>query len=401
MRRALMAVVALLLSSFLLVESSRAAYTTTILTGYNTRYIELAVQRDSTRATVILVCDIGATECTINNAENSTKVKRYDCYGGNSLPCGHTQFESLIYNFASLYSSWRANSPADYGPLPAGTYNVKIYEELNNDQDDFVLLETIQIRFPEYSFTFNSAPTIKGDPVVGSTLSLSDTSWSPTPDVVEYLWMRCNKQIPLYPDLLQIMDTPYTMGLNGTRNMDCYYLNQDGSIKEPTIDPGITSVQPRRVNGGGFTSYQLTEKDLGQYITVRVITESASGLRDYSIASTAIIEKKTTPMNQTTPEATFVKTKKIKELTVGAQVAATSGTWKWANTVTYQWFACTKRQGSTTSVNTKQCKAIKNATKANYKVKKSDKGRFLVAQVTAVNEVGSSVIYATSLKKIK
>jgi len=52
-------------------------------------------------------------------------------------------------------------------------------------------------------------------------------------------------------------------------------------------------------------------------------------------------------------------------------------------------------------VNTKQCKAIKNATKANYKVKKSDKGRFLVAQVTAVNEVGSSVIYATSLKKIK
>ncbi len=400
MRKMLMAVAAVLLSNFVLIESSRAAYTTTTLTGYNTRYIELAVQRDSTRATVILVCDIGATECTINNAENSTKVKRYDCYGGNSLPCGHTQFESIIYNFASLYSTWRVNSPADYGPLPAGTYNVKIYEELNNDQDDFVLLETIQISFPQYSFTFDSAPVIKGDPVVGSTLSLSDTKWSPTPQVVEYLWMRCNKQIPLYPDLLQIMDTPYTMGLNGTRNTDCYYLNQDGSIKEPTIDPGITTVQPRRVSGGGFTSYQLTEKDLGQYITVRVITESPNGLRDYSIASTAIIEKKTTPINQTTPEATFTKTKKIKKIAVGAQVTATTGTWKWANTTTYQWFACTKRQKAATYIDTKQCKSIKRATKASYKVKKTDKHRFLVAQVTATNELGSTVIYATSLKKI-
>jgi len=68
---------------------------------------------------------------------------------------------------------------------------------------------------------------------------------------------------------------------------------------------------------------------------------------------------------------------------------------------TYQWLTCTKQQRLTTSVNTKQCKAIKKATKANYKVKKADKDRFLVAQVTAVNEVGSAVIYATSLKKIK
>jgi hypothetical protein len=91
----------------------------------------------------------------------------------------------------------------------------------------------------------------------------------------------------------------------------------------------------------------------------------------------------------------------MRKLQVGAKVTATSGTWKWSNATTFQWYICSKKQRSTSTVNKKQCTPIKKASKVTYKIKKADKGRFVVARVTATNEIGSTVLYATSLGKIK
>ena len=217
-------------------------------------------------------------------------------------------------------------------------------------------------------------------------------------------WFRCKKATPKIEDAYQIKtaDFPFSWGYKIDLNADCAVLTESGQLADPPVSNvplSFLSTQSIRTQATtGFTSYKITTNDLGYYITVRF---DLDGMREFWTAPAAVIEQKTAPISQVAPASSFTKTKKIKKLTVGAQVTATTGTWKWANTTTYQWFACTKRQKSTASINTKQCKSIKRATKATYKVKKADKGRFLVAQVTATNELGSTVIYATSLKKVE
>jgi hypothetical protein len=378
--------------------------TTISVIGNNSRFVEILVTKQPTRVQYILVCNVGATECTPANAENSNKVVRFDCYRDTQTtptPCGDQSsvfMDNHAYYPASTFSfilKWRPNSPSNYSYLPAGTYNLKVFESDNGSS--FTEVANEQFSFPQFSFTYDQAPSMLGEPVVGSTLSLTTTRWTPEPTEIFHIWLRCKAATGGYPDYEQIDPRPYTMGFRGD-NTDCLILESDGSVREPTFE--LVSV--RRQSQRNFTSYTITDADLGSYIAVHVTPQNFdSGLqRQYVIASTPVIEKKTAPVNQTAPVASFKATKKFKKLVVGAQVTTTAGTWKWANTTTYQWFSCTKRQKLTTTVNAKQCTAVKKATKATYKVKKADKGRFVVARISAENEIGKTVLYANTLKKI-
>ena len=405
MRRTVLAIVITLFGVTVVGPRSTMANgaTSIAVSDNNSRFVSITVTRQPTLAQYILVCTVGATECTPQNAENSNKVIRFDCYRTTQTtptPCGDQNSlgnPTLDYHPASYvpdFLKWRPNSPSNYSYLPAGTYNLKVFE--SSDGTSFTEVANQQFSFPQYSYTYDKAPTISGERIVGATLTVTASQWTPSPSLVTYMWLRCKKATDGYLDFEQVDPRPYTIGSRG-ETADCLILNQDGTIREPRVE--LVSLQSQSQEG--FTSYKLTDADLGSYIALHIVPQDESGLnRTYVIGSTSVVEKKTVPVNQTTPTATFTKTKKFKKLTVGAQVSATTGTWKWANTTTYQWFACTKRQKSATSIDTKQCKSIKRATKANYKVKKSDRGRFLVAQVTAANELGSTVIYATSLKKI-
>ena len=61
-----------------LTTQANGARTVTV-TGNDTRSISIEIARDETKALYILVCAVGATDCTIANAEDSNKVLRFDC----------------------------------------------------------------------------------------------------------------------------------------------------------------------------------------------------------------------------------------------------------------------------------------------------------------------------------
>ena len=139
---------------------------------------------------------------------------------------------------------------------------------------------------------------------------------------------------------------------------------------------GVTDVA---IPGETSSSYRITGADYGKYISVRVTTALGG--------ATAIVGKASVwtrgylaPLNK--PVATGKKYK------VKYTLKATIGTWSPApSTVTYQWY----RSG----------KKIKKATKATYKLTKSDRGKTVKVKVT-VSAVGYYVTYAYSAShKIK
>jgi hypothetical protein len=389
-------------------NTSANGATTITVTDNNSRFVTLKVTRNESVAQYILVCAIGATECTPENAENSTKVVRFDCYSAasHSTPHSCTDYNSISMNDHeyfpaspfSFFQKWRPNNPSNSGLLPGGTYNLKVFESANGLSGSYSQVAIQQFSFPQYTFTFDSAPTLNGEPLVGQTLTVSNVRWTPEPADVQYFWLRCKKEIPEYQDFSQFEEPPFTFGSLGSTDVDCLILNQDGSIKPPSLE--IVSIRTQSISG--FQSYTLTDADVDSFIVLQLIpTKDGGELRQYSLKSTARVEKKTKPINQAVPTVALKKTKKIKKLQIGATVTATVGTWKWSDANKYQWFSCTKRQRSSASVNTKTCTSIKRATKATYKVKKQDKGRFLLVSVTATNELGTTSLTSASTGKIK
>jgi len=62
-------------------RSTTANGSPTIAVSYNnSRSVQVVIQRDDTQAQYILICAINATECTPENASDSTKVVRFDCH---------------------------------------------------------------------------------------------------------------------------------------------------------------------------------------------------------------------------------------------------------------------------------------------------------------------------------
>jgi|GEM_PF-2388528 hypothetical protein len=378
------------------------------------RSVSVTINRDEAKSLYVLICAINASECTVANAANSQKVVRFDCFfkrGVHITPHGCRDYDEsagdhFYYPASAVSIPWRPNAPLNNGLLPGGaSYTLRIFESGTGEVNSFTEVAVREISFPKYSFEYDIAPSIQGEALVGQTLTINEPKWTPVPQDVDIRWYRCKKAIPKIEDISQMSfdDRPFTWAYQYTSNADCAPINQNGSLSDeppPMSDLSINAGDSITTQATvGFTTYKITDLDINTFITVAITV--GAGEREYWTASTPVIEKKTMPVNQVAPTSTFTKTKKIKKLQVGAAVTATTGTWKWANTTTFQWYNCSKKQRSTSELNAKQCKTIKRASKATYKTKKADKGRFLVVPVTAANELGSTVVYATSLGKIK
>jgi hypothetical protein len=291
--------------------------------------------------------------------------------------------------------------------LPTGMYEIKVIE-YNSESTATRYLAVETISDSSFVLKYDKEPTLTGPYDVGSTLQLQSPIWSPTPFDVEIEWFRCNKTTTSF-FIRGNEEVPYQ-----NLGIDCYRINQDGTRYEAPVELVGVMREPESAISShtlvastrGFKTYEIRPVDIGSSITAIISAYGDFDSRKFGVESTPIItapvvEQRTKPINQAVPTVALKKTKKNKKLQVGATITTTTGTWKWSNSSKYQWFACTKRQRSSASVNTKLCTPIKRATKATYKVKKQDKGRFLLVNVTATNELGTTSLTSASTGKIK
>jgi len=355
--------------------------------------IDVTDLREDINVHVIICSTDESMDCGFDDRATLT---RWICYSrvGSNFDSDCTTFPTSPITI-ELFKQSQWNDSSSTGVLQPGIYEVKVvvYDPSQNTGNEYGYPFVEFFSNSQFRFTYDKEPKISGDNVVGATLKVEMPTWTPTPSFTSIRWVRCKTTVKSYWRNFNDV-APYVTSFLFENDATCSYIGNDGLLITPL---GIVSTQ----NVTGSIAYTVTEADLGYSIGVLIEVYGLVESREFGVASTPVIEKKTAPVNQVAPTSTFTKTKKIKKLQVGATVAATPGTWKWANATTFQWYNCTKKQRSTTEVNAKQCKAIKRATKATYKTKKTDKGRFLVVQVTATNELGSTVIYATSLGKIK
>jgi hypothetical protein len=386
-----------------------------VIQDNNIRSVKLEIDRitNDTSTIYVLVCSTGATNCTVANRTDSQKVLRYDCIASSGPECnlhGSTVSPTFSYPFASTTTpvEWRPNSPSNSGPLAHGEYRVKV---IIDDEEEFSEI----FSFPQFAFTTTEMPVIQGTPRVGSTLQLTTPTWTPAPAEVTYVWMRCSQQVADVADLSQLTSPPYTVGYESDTGVDCRVINENGTVARPPLleDGGrVVELSVRAQSTAGFTSYTLRDQDVGSFIAAREIISGATGIRDVGVASTPIIKKtttpatsiietKTVPVNQVLPKVMLKKTKKIKKVQVGATITVDPGTWKWSNSVAYQWYRCTTRQKQSTTISKKRCTKITRATKASYTLKSSDRNRYLVVQVTARNELGATTLFPASTAKAR
>lgn len=90
---------------------------------------------------------------------------------------------------------------------------------------------------------------------------------------------------------------------------------------------------------------------------------------------------------------------------VGKTLSALKGTWAGSGDVTYKfaWYRCTLSASTFklgAPVKANKCSAISGAKAATYKLGKSDKGKYVRAQITATNLLGSTVIVTKSTGKV-
>lgn len=98
-----------------------------------------------------------------------------------------------------------------------------------------------------------------------------------------------------------------------------------------------------------------------------------------------------------TKNPVFTGTLKVgKTLTANGYGSSWEGTP--APTLSYQWFACTKKGTNNPSVKPADCKSISGASAKKLTLKKAQKGKFIRVRVTATNVAGSAAVFSDSSK---
>jgi hypothetical protein len=180
-------------------------------------------------------------------------------------------------------------------------------------------------------------PSISGNPVVGSTLTATQGTWSNSPTSFAYQWVRC----------------PASGGLPD--GSDC---------------PVIT--------GATTTSYVLTTADLGSRIRVRVTATNTDGSATAASNATELVTAPavSAPVNTILPAITGTAA-------LGQTLTASAGTWTGSPTsFAYQWLRC--------DASSSNCVTIASATTSSYVPGASDVSSRLRVRVTATNSGGST-----------
>ncbi|MFC5492738.1 carboxypeptidase regulatory-like domain-containing protein [Nocardioides caricicola] len=170
-------------------------------------------------------------------------------------------------------------------------------------------------------------PVVSGSSAVGSTLSVSDGTWSGSPSSFGYQWLRC--------------------------------------------DGGVSSCTP--ISGAQASSYVSTPSDSGFYLRANVTATNASGSTSRTSGPSGLIGA---PGSLTQPQLSG-------STSVGSTMSVSDGTWSGSpSSFTYQWLRCDSGASN--------CTQIPGAQASTYVTTDSDIGSRLRANVTAINSVGGN-----------
>ena len=192
------------------------------------------------------------------------------------------------------------------------------------------------------------APALTGTARYKNTLTASRGTWIESPIAYTYQWYKC----------------------------------QESSV--------VSSVKPQTcelVTGAKSSKYAAKAKDLGYFLVAAVTARNSIGSTTrWSASSLAIAGL---PVNTVAPAVSG-------ETQIGSEMTLSVGTWTESPTsYSYQWFHCDEAT-AVSSVEPDVCYAINGATSWRYLIDVSDAGKYLVAEVTARNSLGSAVKYSAS-----
>lgn len=194
------------------------------------------------------------------------------------------------------------------------------------------------------------APSVSGTTTVGSTWTLNTGTWtgSPTPTIVQ-AWLRCTASVP----------ATWTV-----------------------IPAGCVAISGAR----GLT-YVTTSADAGKYLTAQVAGINSQGTTFTGAASTVPIAgppPATPPVNTVAPTVSGATT-------IGSTWTLNRGTWTGNPTPTYvqAWLRCNAPVASTWATIPAGCVAISGARGTTYVTTAADAGKYLVAQVGAINSAAT------------
>lgn len=260
---------------------------------------------------------------------------------------------------------------------------------------------TQYIHFKGKSTINGPLPTVSGTPTVGSTLTATAGTWSPSGVTLSYQWLRDGFIISGATSrsyMLTPSDVGHTMTISVTGSKSGLASRTASSEPTDPVDGGsVTSDEPTisgtpqvggtltahpgtwqpstvtfryqwladgtAVKGATGTTFSPTKTQLAKRISVRV-TGSATGHGTETVESArtaAVATKAITPGTPTIEGA--------DQMMVGDTLTATAGDWAPSGVaLTYQWF----RGGN----------AVTGATKTTYSLSKADLGSTLVVKVT-------------------
>ncbi|MGC3992730.1 MAG: peptidoglycan-binding protein [Propionicimonas sp.] len=255
----------------------------------------------------------------------------------------------------------------------------------------------------------SAQPTVAGTARVGQTLTATAGSWGPGTVALSYQWYRGKSAISgasATTYAVQGDDAGSTLSVVVTGLRTGYTLTARSSAATSTVDNGTFSASPvptvtgtakvgktltatagtwkptpgslayqwlrdgKAIDGATKASYTARAEDAGAKLSVSV-TATRDGYTTTTKASTATgaVAKGTLTANTPTISGTR---------DVGRTLKAVAGTWGPTGvTLTYQWY--------------RDAKAISGATKASYKLTKSDKGKRMTVVVTGTLDGYSTV----------
>lgn len=177
-------------------------------------------------------------------------------------------------------------------------------------------------------------PRITGTPIVGRTLTATQGTWSGSPSSFAFQWVRC-----------------------------------------PASGGNATGSNCTTIAGATTQSYEVSSRDTGRTLRVRVTATNADGSTTAASNPTAVVRAASGPTNTSPPTISGTPT-------VGSTLTADPGKWTGDNlTFAYSWRRCDANGGS--------CAAISGANEKTYVLKPVDSGNTLRVRVTARNQDGT------------
>jgi hypothetical protein len=191
-----------------------------------------------------------------------------------------------------------------------------------------------------------TAPTVSGNASAGSTWTLNQGSWTGNPTRIVQAWLRCSSPV---------------------------------TVATPTIPAGCVAITGAR----GIT-YLSTAADAGKYITAQVAAINTAGTTNTVALTTVATTGPVIPAASVAPTVTG-------DAAVGSTWTLDTGTWTGNPTrIVQAWLRCSSPVTVATPTIPAGCVAITGARGITYLSTAADAGKYITAQVAAINTAGTT-----------